>query len=165
MFNFFKKKESDIIEIVKLLGKNKIKVPNPKYTKTKISREDFYKLSDRSHENFKATELLKDKGCKPLIGVIVGYHPAPKDIYTAMTAVVEWPVYKKSEKTFVVDCSSLGKISGVYDLAYPREGTWIWFVETVKAKDTDKKTRTYGIAEIVFEPKVLQSALKAQIEK
>ena len=79
-------------------------------------------------------------------------------------AVVEWPVYKKVERTFVVDCTLLGKSSGS-NLTYPGESTWIFFRELGKQKDTDGILRTYGIAETVFTEQLIQLALKEKKKK
>ena len=152
---FKKKKLPDVIEIVK----SGIKMPKAKYT-IKMSSEQFGEFSSAHNENFKTTEMLSQKNYKSLIGKIVGYHPSPKDIKTALTAVVEWPVYKKSERNYVVDCTLACRTSGSDRVSYPIEGTWIHFREVGEAKDTDGQTRLYGLAETIFMPESVEYALK-----
>ena len=163
IFDIFKKRKSDLIEILDLLAKNKITIPKVKLNTLKITQEEFYEYSEVRHKNFKATRLLDEKNHPSLIGVIVGYHPYPKNITTRLTAVVEWPAYEKSERTFVVDCTSLGKSPTTRSLTYPIDGTWIYFRETGEAEDTDGKTRTYGIAETIFDPELVKAALKSKL--
>ena len=164
LFDIFKKRKSDLVEIIDLLAKNKIIIPKVKLDTLQITQEEFYEYSEAHHKNFKATRLLDEKNQPTLVGVIVGYHPYPKNIATRLTAVVEWPAYEKSEKTFVVDCTFLAKNPTSRTLTYPTEGTWIDFRETGEAEDTDGKTRTYGIAESIFDPEFLKAVLKSKLD-
>ena len=166
IFNFFKKKKkitSDPIEIISRIESGQLKSPKVSDNIIKLSQEEFRNYSDKHHENFKFTETLKDK-YPTLIGKIEGYHPYAKDLGSSLMAVVVWPVYKKVERTFVVDCTLLAKTSGG-TLTYPGEGTWIFFRELGEQKDTDGILRTYGIAETIFSEQLIQLALKEYKKK
>ena len=166
IFNFFKKKKkltSDPIEIISRIESGQLKSPKVSDNIIKLTQEEFRNYSDKHHENFKFTETLKDK-YPTLIGKIKGYHPYAKDLGSLLMAVVEWPVYKKAERTFVVDCTLLAKTSG-NNLTYPGEGTWIFFRELGEKKDTDGILRTYGIAETIFTEQLIQLALKEYKKK
>jgi len=155
VFDIFKKKKSSDDEFINSLARSEIKVPKEKLHKIKITHKQFLEYSEDRHKNFKTTELLSKKdqvGDPPMVGVIVGYHPHPKDIVTTLTAIVEWPVLKQTEKTFVVNCTCLGRTPTTNNLTYPAEGTWIFFRKIGEGKDEDGKMRTYGIAETVFSP-------------
>ena len=126
--------------------------------------------SEDRHKNFKTTELLSKKdqaGDPPMLGIIVGYHPFPKDIVTTLMAVVEWPILSKTKKTFTVNCTMLGKTPTATNdtLTYPGEGTWIFFREISEGKDDDGKTQAYGIAETVFSPEFYEMLKKVQKRK
>ena len=166
IFNFFKKKKktSDTIEIISRIESGQLKSPKVRDNIIKLTQEEFHKYSDKHHENFKFIEALSKDKYPTLIGVIRGYHPYAKDVGSLLMAVVEWPVYKKAERTFVVDCTLLGKSSGS-NLTYPGESTWIFFRELVKQKDTDGILRTYGIAETIFTEQLIQLALKEYKKK
>lgn len=166
IFNFFKKekKKSDTIEIVSRIESGQLKAPKAKDNIIKLTQEEFRNYSDKHHENFKFTETLPKDKYPTLIGKIEGYHPYAKDLGSLLMAVVEWPVYKKVERTFVVDCTLIAKTSG-NNLTYPGEGTWIFFRELGKQKDTDGILRTYGIAETVFTEQLIQLALKEYKKK
>ena len=166
IFNFFKKdkKKSDIIETVSRIESGQLKAPKINELNIKLTQEEFRKYSDKHHENHKFTETLPKDKHPTHIGVIKGYHPYANDIGSLLMAVVEWPVYKKVERTFVVDCTLLGKSSGS-NLTYPGESTWIFFRELGKQKDTDGILRTYGIAETVFTEQLIQLALKEYKKK
>jgi hypothetical protein len=167
IFNFFKKEKnkSDTVEIISRIESGQLKAPKVRDNIIKLTQEEFHKYSDKHHENFKFTETLPKDKYPTLIGVIEGYHPYVKDIGSLLMAVVEWPVYKKSERTFVVDCTLLGKTSGGSNLTYPGEGTWIFFRELGEQKDTDGILRTYGIAETIFTEQLIQLALKEYKKK
>ena len=166
IFNFFKKEKnkSDTVEIISRIESGQLKAPKVRDNIIKLTQEEFHKYSDKHHENFKFTETLPKDKHPTHIGVIKGYHPYAKDIGSLLMAVVEWPVYKKVERTFVVDCTLLGKSSGS-NLTYPGENTWIFFRELGKQKDTDGILRTYGIAETVFTEQLIQLALKEHKKK
>lgn len=102
-----------------------MKAPKAKDNIIKLTQEEFRNYSDKHHENFKFTETLPKDKYPTLIGKIEGYHPYTKDLGSLLMAVVEWPVYKKVERTFVVDCTLIAKTSGG-SLTYPGEGTWIF---------------------------------------
>jgi hypothetical protein len=167
IFNFFKKdkKKSDIIETVSRIESGQLKAPKINQLNIKLTQEEFRQYSDRHHDNFKTTEMLPKDKHPTLLGVIRGYHPCAKNITSSLMAVIEWPVYKKSERTFVVDCTLLGKTSGGSNLTYPGEGTWIFFRELGEQKDTDGILRTYGIAETIFTEQLIQLALKKYKKK
>jgi hypothetical protein len=167
IFNFFKKEKnkSDTVEIISRIESGQLKAPKVRDNIIKLTQEEFHKYSDKHHENFKFTETLPKDKYPTLIGVIEGYHPYVKDIGSLLMAVVEWPVYKKSERTFVVDCTLLGKTSGGSNLTYPGEGTWIFFRELGEKKDTDGILRKYGIAETIFTEQLIQLALKEYKKK
>jgi hypothetical protein len=164
IFNFFKKEESDLVKIITLIKSGNLQEPKKKDKTIKLSREEFILYSNHRHEIFKTTEMLPEDKHPSLYGVIVGYHPYPKDIITALTAVVEWPCYEKSKKTFVVDCSLLARGSSP-NLTYPGEGTWIIFRELGKTKDADGTIRAYGMADTVFSSQLINIALKASGKK
>jgi len=167
IFNFFKKEKnkSDTVEIISRIESGQLKAPKVRDNIIKLTQEEFHKYSDKHHENFKFTETLPKDKYPTLIGVIEGYHPYVKDIGSLLMAVVEWPVYKKSERTFVVDCTLLGKTSGGSNLTYPGEGTWIFFRELGEKKDTDGILRKYAIAETIFTEQLIQLALKEYKKK
>lgn len=161
LFDFFKKEKnkSDIVEIISRIESGQLKAPKVRDNIIKLTHEEFLKYSDKHHENFKFTETLPKDKYPTFIGVIKGYHPYAKDTGSLLMAVVEWPVYKKVDRTFVIDCTLLGKTSG-RNLTYPGEGTWIFFRELGNQKDTDGILRTYGIAETIFTEQLIQLALK-----
>ena len=166
IFNFFKKEKnkSDLVEIISRIESGQLKAPKVKDNIIKFTQEEFRKYSDKHHENHKFTETLPKDKHPTHIGVIKGYHPYANDIGSLLMAVVEWPVYKKVERTFVVDCTLLGKSSGS-NLTYPGVNTWIFFRELGKQKYTDGILRTYGIAETVFTEQLIQLALKEYKKK
>ena len=149
IFDIFKKKTkaSSSDNILKQLAK--IKIPKEKLHKIKITHKEFLEYSNDRHNNHKTLEALP-KDFPTLGGRIVGYHPNPKDIITRLMAVVEFPIIGKTTKTFVVNCTTLGRNPTTDTLTYPAEGTWIMFQEIGEGKDDDGKTRSYGIASIVI---------------
>ncbi|RZO90401.1 MAG: hypothetical protein EVA56_03705 [alpha proteobacterium HIMB114] len=151
LFDIFKKTQAiSSNNIFDQLASDKIKVPKEKLHKIKITHEEFMEYSNDRHENFKITEKLSKTDYPPLGGRIVGYYPNPKDIITRLMAVVEYPIIGETQKTFVVNCSPLGKNPTTGTLTYPAEGSWIMFQEIGEDKDHDGKTRSYGIASIVL---------------
>ena len=166
IFNFLKKdkKKSDTIEIISRIESGQLKAPKVNDNIIKLTYEESLKYHNKHTENFKFTESLPKDKYPTLIGKIEGYHPYAKDIGSLLMAVVEWPVYKKVERTFVVDCTLLGKSSGS-NLTCPGESTWIFFRELGEQKDTDGILRTYGIAETIFTEQLIQLALKEYKKK
>ena len=152
IFDIFKKKSkaSSPNNILDQLASGKIKVPKEKLHKIKITHEEFIEYSNDRHKNHKTLETLPKKDYPTLGGRIVGYHPNPKDIITRLMAVVEFPIVGKTQKTFVVNCTALGRNPTTGTLTYPAEGSWIMFQEIGEGKDDDGKTRSYGIASMVI---------------
>ena len=152
IFDIFKKKSkaSSPNNILDQLASGKIKVPKEKLHKIKITHEEFIEYSNDRHKNHKTLETLPKKDYPTLGGRIVGYHPNPKDIITRLMAIVEFPIVGKTQKTFVVNCTALGRNPTTGTLTYPAEGSWIMFQEIGEGKDDDGKTRSYGIASMVI---------------
>jgi len=163
LFHIFKKKEktSSSDNILKQLADNKIKIPKEKLHKIEITHEEFLQYSNDRHKNHRTLETLPKEDFPTLGGKIIGYHPYPKDIVTRLMAIVEFPIIGETQKTFVVNCTALGRNPTTSMLTYPAEGTWIMFQEIGEGKDDDGKTRSYGIASMVISQEFYNMVEKA----
>ena len=145
LFDFFKKKINEIPK--------DLKVPLPKYLKIELERGEIKKIRDQANDIYEVLRSKHETKEMSQVGKIFGYHPYPKDIVEQFYAVVNWPVHKKAEKSFVVDMSYLVRsdpkefLSDTYH--YPAEGTWITFYPLGTSKDVDNISRTYCVAEAV----------------
>jgi len=183
LFDIFKKKQSqeetrksqrkkelteqlkDFSILIDLIKENKIKIPQLSYsTASAITEKEFLECDKAKDTAFRTTSFLSKEKRPFLVGVIETYHPYPKDLAEASTALVQWPVHGKNQKIFNVDCSALASFSigsypkSLYNVTYPKPGSWIWFCEYGKSKDTDGLLRSYGIAQMVFDYKSLKLA-------
>ena len=93
LFDFFKKKKNEIPK--------DLKVPLPKYLKIELERGEIKKIRDQANDIYEVLRSKHKTKEMSQVGKIFGYHPHPKDIVEQFYAVVNWPVHKKAEKSFV----------------------------------------------------------------
>ena len=161
LFDIFKKKKTKKIDelhkILDLIVKKELIFPDSKFETLKIDITQSVEFVEKANEAHDTLDKIRNSH-PLLVGVIKGYHPYPGN---ALMAVVEWPVYEKSKKTYVTDCVLVSEKTDSKTILLPAPGSWIYFRELGEMTDEkDKINRNYAIAETHLSKELLNTIIK-----